>query len=181
MRLFAITPRLVTMTIHDSYTNPPYWEYNWSEVDWDDPSPDDVCALAELTQDLRMEYISMQREAIANGTVDDLPRLTMFLWDGSVRKVGLSDSMSPDDDTYEMWDRFCWAGQFVLQDRTLQSMSDDELEEHYQMKLNAKAMMRDIVDSGEMEEMFEFIKNKMEQRQAFDDLLNGIIGNEETN
>lgn len=181
MRLFLITPRLVTMTIHDSYTNPPYWEYNWSEVDWDDPSPDDVCALAELTHELRMEYISMQREALENGTIDDLPRLTMFLWDESVRKVGFSDSMSINHDDYEMWDRYCWAGDFVLQDRKLLAMSDEELEEHFQQKRNAKAMMRDLVDSGEMEEMFEFIKNKIEQRQAFDELMNGIIGNEETN
>jgi hypothetical protein len=167
------------MTIHDSYTNPPYWEYNWSEVDWDDPTPDDVCALSELTQDVRMEYLLMQRDAVANGTVDDLPRLTMYLWDNSVRKVGLSDSMSLDEDTYEFWDRLCWAGMFVHDDRKLQTMSEEELAEEAQMKLNAKAFIKDMADSGEIQEMLDFVKQKIEQKDQFRSLVEEIMNQQD--
>jgi len=170
------------MAIYDSYSKPAFGEYNWSDVDWDDPMPDDVCALFELAQQKDLELFLFMRDIVLGGKDrESIPRRSIYLWDEVVRVVGLSDELAIDEDTYTLFDRLRTAGSFVHEDRKYALMDDDELNEVMEIKMLAKQAVDEMVESGDFDKMVSHAEEKMEQRHKEVDFLNSLFDDESEN
>jgi len=146
--------------IKDSYSQPSFDQFDWSEVDWSDPLPNDLVALAELAADTRAQWVVRVSSIIgAGGTRDDVPSLTQWVWDYAVVVAGLG-SGDLDSEMYNRFGDLEMAGNFVRDERMMTLMSDEELEELF----NQRAKMRGVVDSMDLDSLADDLKQKRESR-----------------
>lgn len=158
--------------IKDSYSVPHWREFDWSTVDWRNPLPNDLVALAEMTYDAQRRYFEVLMQIIAaGGTHDDSPSMSQWTWDSVIVPVGLA-SGDLDADEYERFGRFFMAGEFVRDDRMFLGMTDDELNRHFAESAEmAEFVGREIDLAGAAKRAEERVK----QRSAEIDLLRNML------
>lgn len=162
------------MPYYDSYTDPPYWEYDWASVNWDVPTPTDVCALAELERTVTQKAILWRMQMHDAGLTDaDMPRLSMILWDNVVRVVGLSTHEELNEEDYERYASLVVAGGYVLEDRKDSMLTDDEMK----AEAEAKAKMGVLIDSvmEGLDDRIEEVKRSIDKRKAEEEMLRRMM------
>ena len=157
--------------IKDSYSQPSFDQFDWSEVDWSDPLPNDLVALAELAADARNQWIKHMTSIIAaGGTKDDLPRLAQWVWDYAVVPSGMA-SGDLDVEQYNRFGDLEMAGNFVRDDRMIALMSDEELNDLF----SERAQMRGFVDSMDFDDLADSLKQKRESRDEEIAILKSLL------
>ncbi len=166
--------------IKDSYSIPPYHEYTWSIVDWENPFPNDLVALNELTTEARTKYVTRLRLLLeANGDPADAPPYRMWLWDHAIMEAGFYDSSEFDEDIYRDFLRFDEIGKYVRDDRMFKEMSDDEMEEHFEQMNRFDEVFNTIIKAtsdSEGNDIFQQVTNVHEQREREIKELNQLFG-----
>ena len=132
--------------IKDYYSVPRWEDFDWTTVDWGDPLPNDLVALAEMLHASHMRYFEIMKDIIMGGGArDDVPGLSQWTWDYVVVKTGIADG-DFDHNKYEWFSRLVLAGEYVREDRMLQLMTDDEMLHHFEQRSGVEEFVALEVD-----------------------------------
>lgn len=160
--------------IKDSYSIPPYDQFNWSEVDWETPLPNDLVALAEKVQEVRYNYYqTMQRIVAAGGTGRDIPSLSMWTWDHAVVPTGFF-SGAFDADKYDVFGKMVFCGDYVREDRMLAAMSDEEMLEYF----DRQDHIRSVIDQIDIDATIAEVDARKKAKHAEIEMLNAMLRDE---
>lgn len=151
----------------ESFSNPPYWEYQWECVDWDSPYPNDLVALHEMYRDTQMEYIQYCLDLHNSGiSREDMPSASQYIWGKVIVPVGMSpEGAAFDPYVYEELSRYADIGSFVCEDRRMQCMTEEELAEFMEHKAKMKEFVDDLFESPETQGLIEDIITRHENRK----------------
>lgn len=160
-----------------SMSNPPYTEYPWDEVNWDDPTPDDVVALHELTCAVHHDMIQW---VVANDLdLADVPSAAQTKWDRIIVKVGIGHGPVVVPEDYEYYSRLDFAGSLVREDRLVSSFSDEELEQYNEERRRMHDLVTEVLEMPEVTQLIEQYNEKVVTRKSEIEDLNKLFYEEE--
>ena len=161
------------MNNFNSLSNPPFYQFNWREVCWDNPFPNDLVALHELFCAVQQEHIEMCQSIISGGgTLDDIPSFSRHVWESVVLFTGFADpGTEPNEDIYEEFSNMHFAGSVVREDRLFEQLDDEQTQEYLEHRNRMHEAVTEMIDSPEVKDAITKIIDTIDRRgQEIDDL-----------
>jgi hypothetical protein len=159
--------------IKDSYSNPPFYKYDWDLVMWANPLPNDLVALYELCESVRVTFTKHLRVLLENGgNLDDAPPWRQWLWDFAVVKSQFTQEEEFEEGTYLAFLDFENIGKYVHDDRMFESMTEEEMEEHFEMLNRVEDMLNEIMNNDAYAKSLLNVQKRSEEIDELNELFN---------
>lgn len=159
--------------IKESYSEPPYWEYDWRAVDWDNPSTNDVVALFELGQEVRGEHLKYSLDN--KDRLDDIPSMSQVLWQQVIKHVHLTVETVFDPDIWEEYEKLDFAGSMVREDRMVALLDEEELEQYNDYREQLLSMIKEVYEDPEVHQIIVDAIKKVEKKKEEVNQLNELF------